>query len=739
MYSSVVTLVILDSKFLVCMNSGDARQLLSALVILDSKSLTLALPDSLTLSRIIPQESSRQNKHKLQYSSASPLPALAFEEIHVLAASYNPFATCDSCYQPGWCAREELQWVKHLNPRIMDLRSIITVSSDSSGIQDQMVEVSQPCTISFIYQGLAFPLFEAPTEGLFVGADSDMPPLRNNNHGDRGLEIKFYDPANASGTRARRIMRQEFTILAAVNSTTFCFYKPPGSSQQALPLSSQSVSPQETWITVASTTATTLTTSTTSTTTSTSCSTSTIITSSTSHTIAITYSSKHTTMLPVKSDGLSVENSSACVVNHDPISSILGDKREGHEVEGSGGKNFNSNDSDGLRAQALLSMGDRQESTVSRLSLSDLGIQDHGEAVITSSLMDLHVEEVSLSPVYYVNHLSQPMCPPRKSSPPSLCQDRCLKRISDVTRAYLSSTSMSIFGGWDDFKAQCKTNVLYAHAILQSLTARRVDEPTVILDVKNWTYPLPRTSLIKTPGSLSLIDDSSQQDFAVRQHHTLKESKTVMTCEMELCHSQTYTLQACGTSLVEMSHVIGFAKLSSRMAKTMSLRGPSSSKHIDDSGEREGILKRVANGNTMIAGIVALQTGTKGSPYPLLQKEFRNQRSDIPYTSAMLSLDGIDLIDDEQDKLFTMYSIDTVHTSYLAAKSRVRQYTYLVTLLKHAEDSWAQRLQEAGYVVMDQSLRRVALDGIEVEDDEQDVLLKFTTDTVFANYIAAQQ
>ncbi|KAG2088259.1 hypothetical protein BD769DRAFT_1396345 [Suillus cothurnatus] len=745
MYSSVVTLVILDSKFLVCMNSGDARQLLSALVILDSKSL----------------ESSRQNKHKLQYSSASPLPALAFEEIHVLAASYNPFATCDSCYQPGWCAREELQWVKHLNPRIMDLRSIITVSSDSSGIQDQMVEVSQPCTISFIYQGLAFPLFEAPTEGLFVGADSDMPPLRNNNHGDRGLEIKFYDPANASGTRARRIMRQEFTILAAANSTTFCFYKPPGSSQQALPLSSQSVSPQE-------------------------------------HGLPSPppppppsppppppphlhlllhlhyhyqlyfphhrHHLQHTTMLPVKSDGLSVENSvsvihlpqSVMVIvivgmrgNHDPISSILGDKWEGHEVEGSGGKNFNSNDSDGLRAQALLSMGDRQESTVSRLSLSDLGIQDHGEAVITSSLMDLHVEEVSLSPVYYVNHLSQPMCPPRKSSPPSLCQDRCLKRISDVTRAYLSSTSMSIFGGWDDFKAQCKTNVLYAHAILQSLTARRVDEPTVILDVKNWTYPLPRTSLIKTPGSLSLIDDSSQQDFAVRQHHTLKESKTVMTCEMELCHSQTYTLQACGTSLVEMSHVIGFAKLSSQMAKTMSLRGPLDIEQLVvdmiDGSRIEYFAHLLVIPESEIGlvngkvGIVALQTGTKGSPYPLLQKEFRNQRSDIPYTSAMLSLDGIDLIDDEQDKLFTMYSIDTVHTSYLAAKSRVRQYTYLVTLLKHAEDSWAQRLQEAGYVVMDQSLRRVALDGIEVEDDEQDVLLKFTTDTVFANYIAAQQ
>ncbi|KAG2092775.1 hypothetical protein BD769DRAFT_1678978 [Suillus cothurnatus] len=139
---------------------------------------------------------------------------------------------------------------------------------------------------------------------------------------------------------------------------------------------------------------------------------------------------------------------------------------------------------------------------------------------------------------------------------------------------------MSIFGGWDDFKAQCKTNVLYAHAILQ-----RVDEPTVILDVKNWMYPLPRTSVsaprCESPSgqiskhsvplrtfdgfnicSLSLIDDSSQQDFAVRQHHTLKESKILVAAE------------ACGTSLVEMSHVIGFAKLSSQMAKTMSLRGP---------------------------------------------------------------------------------------------------------------------------------------------------------------------
>jgi hypothetical protein len=102
-----------------------------------------------------------------------------------------------------------------------------------------------------------------------------------------------------------------------------------------------------------------------------------------------------------------------------------------------------------------------------------------------------------------------------------------------------------------------------------------------------------------------------------------------------------------------------------------------------------------------------------------------------------LSLDGIDTNDDEQDKLFTMYSIDTVHSSYLAAMSRVRQYTQFVALLKRDEDAWAQRLQEAGYVVMDESLCSMTLDGIEWEDDEQ-VLLKCTTDTVLANYIAAQ-
>ncbi|KAG1718800.1 hypothetical protein EDB19DRAFT_1978410 [Suillus lakei] len=72
------------------------------------------------------------------------------------------------------------------------------------------------------------------------------------------------------------------------------------------------------------------------------------------------------------------------------------------------------------------------------------------------------------------------------------------------------------------------------------------------------------------------------------------------------------------------------------------------------------------------------------------------------------------------DRLFTMYSIDTVHSSYTAAKNRVRQYVQFVALLKRDEDAWAQRLQEAGYVVMERSLYGVSLDEIKVEDDQQD-------------------
>ncbi|KAG2058490.1 hypothetical protein BDR06DRAFT_980357 [Suillus hirtellus] len=93
------------------------------------------------------------------------------------------------------------------------------------------------------------------------------------------------------------------------------------------------------------------------------------------------------------------------------------------------------------------------------------------------------------------------------------------------------------------FKSQCMNF---------SLTVRRGDEPTVILDTKlDWRFaknplvtgfpnvrfyaaaPL-RTSDGFNIGSLSLIDDSPRQDFAPRQRHTLKEFAAVVMREMEL-------------------------------------------------------------------------------------------------------------------------------------------------------------------------------------------------------------
>ncbi|KAG1798708.1 hypothetical protein EV424DRAFT_1546229 [Suillus variegatus] len=61
----------------------------------------------------------------------------------------------------------------------------------------------------------------------------------------------------------------------------------------------------------------------------------------------------------------------------------------------------------------------------------------------------------------------------------------------------------------------------------------------------------------------------------------------------------------------------------------------------------------------------------------------------------MMALDGIDVEDDEQDTIFTKLSIDSVYSSYLAARTRVRQYTQLLLLLKHEEDAWAQRVTKA--------------------------------------------
>ncbi|KAG1764882.1 hypothetical protein EV702DRAFT_91604 [Suillus placidus] len=80
----------------------------------------------------------------------------------------------------------------------------------------------------------------------------------------------------------------------------------------------------------------------------------------------------------------------------------------------------------------------------------------------------------------------------------------------------------------------------------------------------------------------------------------------------------------------------------------------------------------------------------------------------------------------------------TLHHSYLAAQSRVRQYTEFVVLLKRTEAAWAEKLQEAGHVLTEKNLSRVSLKETTVEDDEQDILLAHTIETVSANLTTAQ-
>jgi hypothetical protein len=64
-----------------------------------------------------------------------------------------------------------------------------------------------------------------------------------------------------------------------------------------------------------------------------------------------------------------------------------------------------------------------------------------------------------------------------------------------------------------------------------------------------------------------------------------------------------------------------------------------------------------------------------------------------------MDLDGIDLAEDEEDRLFVQLSVDTVYASYAAAQNRVRQYTQLLMLLKREEELWAQRVEKARYVL----------------------------------------
>ncbi|KAG1766257.1 CHAT domain-containing protein [Suillus occidentalis] len=64
-----------------------------------------------------------------------------------------------------------------------------------------------------------------------------------------------------------------------------------------------------------------------------------------------------------------------------------------------------------------------------------------------------------------------------------------------------------------------------------------------------------------------------------------------------------------------------------------------------------------------------------------------------------MALDDIESNEDDQDRLFTEYTINTVHASYAAAQSRVRQYTQLLALLRREEDEWARKVEKANNIL----------------------------------------
>lgn len=64
-----------------------------------------------------------------------------------------------------------------------------------------------------------------------------------------------------------------------------------------------------------------------------------------------------------------------------------------------------------------------------------------------------------------------------------------------------------------------------------------------------------------------------------------------------------------------------------------------------------------------------------------------------------LSLDDIEPNDEDQDKLFTQYTINTVYASYAAAQHRLRQYSQLMTLLQREVDEWAAKVEKASDIM----------------------------------------
>ncbi|KAG1733418.1 hypothetical protein EDD22DRAFT_960219 [Suillus occidentalis] len=86
-------------------------------------------------------------------------------------------------------------------------------------------------------------------------------------------------------------------------------------------------------------------------------------------------------------------------------------------------------------------------------------------------------------------------------------------------------------------------------------------------------------------------------------------------------------------------------------------------------------------------------------PYEIMNIENAGRKREMQ--AYVMGLDGVDLEDEAEDSLFTKYSIDTVYSSYLTSRYRVRQYTHFLTILKREEHAWALKVKKASRLMPD--------------------------------------
>ncbi|KAG1717532.1 uncharacterized protein EDB91DRAFT_1090887 [Suillus paluster] len=75
--------------------------------------------------------------------------------------------------------------------------------------------------------------------------------------------------------------------------------------------------------------------------------------------------------------------------------------------------------------------------------------------------------------------------------------------------------------------------------------------------------------------------------------------------------------------------------------------------------------------------------------------------SEVPSSEPtyLMSLDDVDIEEDDQNLLFTQYTIETVQASHLAAQTCVKQYAKLLQLLQREADEWGRRVEKASLVL----------------------------------------